>query len=185
MFEMFETSIWLRKQKQSSTQNGRLRVVEICHLWPSRDLCTFSILVVLHIVDPHLSQVESKIHISQHPFLLACRLVTSSIKQTHQQETWKADLKTMRVLGSSGKNSCGGIWYPTASLAAVSYWVLALLGLRNRQRQQRDFYKTELRGVWAFLLAVSLPTVWSSLKMVCWHSQKLCKLINSLSASGS
>lgn len=62
--------------------------MEIYHLWLPKDLQTSPILTVLHIVDPHLCQVESKICISQDSFLLAYRLLTSF----HQTYT-KGDLE--------------------------------------------------------------------------------------------
>ena len=98
-----------RKQKQSSAQNGRLGMVEICHLWQPKHLRTPSIVIVLHIADPHVSQVESKISISQNPILLAGRLKT----RFHQTDVPTRDLEGRfednEAPGSSGKNNCRGI----------------------------------------------------------------------------
>lgn len=77
---MFETSVLLKKMKTKLFKKQRLVTMKIGHLWGSKDLWTPSILIALHIVDPHLSQVDSKIYISQNPILLVHRLIASYIQ---------------------------------------------------------------------------------------------------------
>lgn len=132
-------------------------MVETCHLWQPKHLPTPSIVIVLHIVDPHVSQDESKISISQNPILLACGLITSF----HQTDVPMRDLEGRfednEAPGSSGKNNCRGIWYSTPYIMGVLILDPGFVGVEEQGEAAVGF----LQGWAERSLGISLSCVTS------------------------